>query len=399
VSKALPPLRLKRNEERRLKAGHLWVYSNEVDTEQTPLKDFTPGTMVRVEDSRGHALGNACVNPHSLISARIVSRDPKYVLDQSLITHRINIALSLREQCFAQPFYRLVYGEGDNLPGLVVDRFGDVLVVQITTAGMEQQKEAVVGALEKVLKPTAIVLRNDTPSRQAEELDSYVETASGNLPDSVLMEENNTRFEIDVLSGQKTGWFYDHRMNRSRMQHYVKDKRVLDVFSYIGGWGIQALTAGATELMCIDASAKAIDRIHHNAALNNCEEKLATVEGDAFEALKSLRQEREHFDMVIVDPPAFIKRKKDFKEGLTAYRRINQMAMQVLNKGGYLISASCSFHLKREQLQDTILKASRHVDRNAQIVEQGHQGPDHPVHPAIPESDYLKSFTARILMN
>ncbi len=399
MSKALPPLRLKRNEERRLKAGHLWVYSNEVDTEQTPLKDFTPGTMVRVEDSRGHALGNACVNPHSLISARIVSRDPKYVLDQSLITHRINIALSLREQCFAQPFYRLVYGEGDNLPGLVVDRFGDVLVVQITTAGMEQQKEAVVGALEKVLKPTAIVLRNDTPSRQAEELDSYVETASGNLPDSVLMEENNTRFEIDVLSGQKTGWFYDHRMNRSRMQHYVKDKRVLDVFSYIGGWGIQALTAGATELMCIDASAKAIDRIHHNAALNNCEEKLATVEGDAFEALKSLRQEREHFDMVIVDPPAFIKRKKDFKEGLTAYRRINQMAMQVLNKGGYLISASCSFHLKREQLQDTILKASRHVDRNAQIVEQGHQGPDHPVHPAIPESDYLKSFTARILMN
>jgi len=399
VSKALPPLRLKKNEERRLKAGHLWVYSNEVDIDKTPLKDFTPGAAVSVEDSHGHVLGNAYVNPHSLISARLVSRDAKYVLDQSLITHRLNIALSLREQCFAQPFYRLVHSEGDNLPGLVVDRFADVLVVQITTAGMEMQKQAVVTALEKTLKPTAIVLRNDNLSRKTEELDSYVETVSGTLPESVLLEENNTRFEIDVLNGQKTGWFYDHRMNRARMQHYVKDKQVLDVFSYIGGWGIQALTAGASEVMCIDASAKAIDHIHHNASLNKVEDKLVSVEGDAFEALKSLRQERKRFDVVIIDPPAFIKRKKDFKEGLTAYRRINQMALQVLNKGGYLISASCSFHLKREQLHDTILKASRHLDRNMQIVEQGHQGPDHPVHPAIPETDYLKSLTSRILMN
>ena len=399
MSKALPPLRLKKNEERRLKAGHLWVYSNEVDIDKTPLKDFTPGAAVSVEDSHGHVLGNAYVNPHSLISARLVSRDAKYVLDQSLITHRLNIALSLREQCFAQPFYRLVHSEGDNLPGLVVDRFADVLVVQITTAGMEMQKQAVVTALEKTLKPTAIVLRNDNLSRKTEELDSYVETVSGTLPESVLLEENNTRFEIDVLNGQKTGWFYDHRMNRARMQHYVKDKQVLDVFSYIGGWGIQALTAGASEVMCIDASAKAIDHIHHNASLNKVEDKLVSVEGDAFEALKSLRQERKRFDVVIIDPPAFIKRKKDFKEGLTAYRRINQMALQVLNKGGYLISASCSFQLKREQLHDTILKASRHLDRNMQIVEQGHQGPDHPVHPAIPETDYLKSLTSRILMN
>ena len=280
-----------------------------------------------------------------------------------------------------------------------MDRFDDVLVVQITTAGMEHHKEDVIAALDKTIKPLAIVLRNDSPSRQAEELNSYVEIVSGKLPESVFVEENSTRFEIDVLTGQKTGWFFDHRMNRARMQQYVNDKRVLDVFSYIGGWGLQALTAGANEVMCIDASKSAIDQIHHNASLNGFEDKLASIEGDAFEALKSLRQERERFDVVIVDPPAFIKRKKDFKEGLTAYRRINQMAMQVLNKGGYLISASCSFHLKREQLHDTILKASRHVDRNAQIVEQGHQGPDHPVHPAIPETDYLKSFTARILAN
>lgn len=399
MSKTLPPLRLKKNEERRLKAGHLWIYSNEVDTDKTPLKDFTPGMAVSVEDAQGHVLGNAYVNPHSLISARLVSRDTKYVLDQSLITHRLNIALSLREQCFAQPFYRLVHGEGDNLPGLVVDRFADVLVVQITTAGMEIQKQAVVAALEKTLKPTAIIFRNDSPSRKAEKLDSYIETVSGTLSGPVLLEENNTRFDIDVLAGQKTGWFYDHRMNRARMRHYVKGKRVLDVFSYIGGWGVQALTAGANEVMCIDTSAKAVDCIHHNASLNNAEDKLVSIEGDAFEALKSLRHERERFDVVIVDPPAFIKRKKDFKEGLTAYRRINQMALQILNKGGYLVSASCSFHLKREQLHDTILKASRHIDRNAQIIEQGHQGPDHPVHAAIAETDYLKAFIIRILSN
>jgi 23S rRNA (cytosine1962-C5)-methyltransferase len=401
VTTSLPPLRLKKNEERRLKAGHLWIYSNEIDIEATPLKDFAPGTNVSIEDQNGRPLGTAYVNPHTLICARLVSRDPKYSLDKSLIKHRLNIALSLREQLFDLPYYRLIHGEGDNLPGLIIDRYNDVLVVQITTAGMDNQKQAILEALEKIIKPKAIVLRNDSPSRKVEQLDSYVETAMGQLPDSVFVEENNTKFEIDVLSGQKTGWFYDHRMNRERMQHYVNDKRVLDVFSYIGGWGLQALTAGANDVMCIDSSQAAIDRIHHNAAINENinEANLASVQGDAFEALKSLRQEREHFDVVIIDPPAFIKRKKDFKEGLNAYRRINQMAMQVLNKGGYLISASCSYHLGSEQLRDVILKSSRHVDRNAQIIEQGHQGPDHPVHPAIPETDYLKTFFTRVLMS
>ncbi len=399
MTHSLPPLQLKKNEERRLRAGHLWVFSNEVDTAKTPLKDFEPGAAVSITDYRGHAIGSGYVNPGSLICARLVCRDPKYALDKSLIVHRLNIALSLRETLFTKPYYRLVHGEGDGLPGLVVDRYGDIIVVQMTTAGMEQQKENIIAALEKVIKPTAIVLRNNSPSRKAEGLDSYVEVATGTLPDSILIEENNTRFEIDVMGGQKTGWFYDHRMNRARMQHYVKDKRVLDVFSYIGGWGIEALTAGASDVMCIDASSSAIDRIHHNAELNKVADKVATAEGDAFEALKSLRQDREHFDVVIIDPPAFIKRKKDFKEGLNAYRRINQMAMQVLNKGGYLISASCSYHLGHGQLRDTILKSSRHVDRSAQIIEQGHQGPDHPVHPAIPETDYLKAFFVRVLMS
>ena len=399
MSQTLPPLRLKKNEERRLRAGHLWVYSNEIDIKLTPLKDLEPGSAVSIEDSRGHAIGSGYVNPHSLICARLVSRDPKYTLDKSLLVHRINIALSLRDTAFDAPYYRLVHGEGDSLPGLVVDRFSEVLVVQITTAGMERHRDDIISALQKVLKPAAIVLRNDSPARKLEGLDSYVDTAHGELPSELVMEENGARFAIDPLGGQKTGWFFDHRMNRARMQQYVKGQRVLDVFSYIGGWGIEAAVAGASEVMCVDASQGAIDRFHQNAELNGLSDTLVSLQGDAFEALKNLRQARERFDVVIIDPPAFIKRKKDFKEGLGAYHRINQMAMQVLNKGGYLVSASCSWHLKHEQLRDTLLKASRHVDRAAQIVEQGHQGPDHPVHPAIPETDYLKAFIVRVLAN
>lgn len=396
MSHPLPPLRLKKNEERRLREGHVWVYSNEIDTAATPLKDCAPGSQVVIEDSRGQALGSAYVNPHSLICARLISRDPHQQLDETLIARRLTAALQLRTSLFERPYFRLVHGEGDRLPGLVVDRFDDVLVAQLTTAGMEAQKDAVLAALEQVLRPRAIVLRNDGSMRALEGLPAYVETAFGELPSVVRVEENATRFEIDVLRGQKTGWFYDHRMNRARMRHYVRDKRVLDVFSYIGGWGVQALTAGAREVLCIDASAPALERIHHNAALNDAADRVATLEGDAFEALKALREARERFDVVIVDPPAFIKRKKDLKEGLLAYRRINQLAMQVLQDGGCLISGSCSYHLEAEQLRDTLAKTAGHLGRTAQILEQGHQGPDHPVHAAIPETNYLKAYTLRL---
>lgn len=393
----LAPLKLKKNEERRIQGGHLWVYSNEVDIQQTPLNDFSPGQLVDIVAHNGKSLGNGYVNPHSLICARIVSRDKKYQLDQSLITHRLKIALSLRDGLFEQPCYRLVHGESDMLPGLVVDRYFDVLVVQLTTAGMEVLKEQVVAALQKVLKPRAILLRNDSSIRKMEGLESYVEDALGGAPDEVELIENGVKFTAPIRGGQKTGWFYDHRMNRARMKSYVKGKRVLDIFSYIGGWGVQAAAAGADEVMCIDVSSNALDRVHANGELNGISEKLACLEGDAFEAMKALREARERFDVIILDPPAFIKRKKDIKEGTNAYRRANQMAMQLLSKDGILISGSCSHHLSRDSLQNTMHKAASHLDRNLQLLEQGHQGPDHPVHPAIPETDYLKAIFARVL--
>jgi len=395
----LAALRLNKNEDRRLRAGHVWVFSNEVDTRATPLTQFQPGDPVLIEDAAGHVLGTGYVNPHALICARLVSRDPKYVLDQSLLTHRLNIALSLRERLFDAPYYRLAFGDSDGLPGLVVDRYGDILVAQITTAGVERLKTEVVAALVKAIAPRAILFRNDTSSRELEGLTSYVETAHGEVPETVQLSENGVTFSVPLHTGQKTGWFYDQRENRARFRLYVKGARVLDLFSYLGAWGVQAAAAGAASVLCVDSSPKAVEGIRHNTEMNRVEDRVTVEREEAFEMLRRLRAARERFDVVVIDPPAFIKRKKDVKEGTQAYQRLNQMAMQVLSKDGFLVSCSCSYHLHRDDLRDILLKSSRHIDRFLEILEEGHQGPDHPVHPAIPETAYLKAFFTRLLPN
>ena len=396
---SLPSLRLKANAERRLRAGHLWVYSNEVDVAATPLSLFQPGDQAILEMSNGKPLGIVAISPQNLICARLISRDVKHPLDKSLLVHRINVALSLRERLFDAPCYRLVYGDSDLLPGLVVDRFGDHLVVQLASAAMERHKDAVVEALVQVLKPRGILFKNDSSARDAEGLERYVATAFGEVPEWVALEENGVKFEAPVQGGQKTGWFYDHRMNRARLAPYVKGKRVLDLFSYVGGWGVQAAVFGASEVMCVDGSALALDGVERNAALNGVAEKMICGEGDVFEVLKELKGAEERFDVIVADPPAFIKRKKDLKNGEAAYRRLNEQAMRLLNKDGILVSASCSMHLPEDDLQNILLTSARHLDRNIQLLERGGQGPDHPVHPAIPETRYIKSLTVRLLPN
>lgn len=394
---SLAVLKLKKNEDRRLRAGHLWVYSNEVDIQANPLSGFSPGQLVEIQSAGGKPLGSGYVNPHSLICARLVTRDSAYYLNHSLLVHRLQVALSLRERLYGQPFYRLVYGEGDGLPGLVVDRFGDVLVVQITTSGMEQVRDEVVSALRKVLNPTGILLRNDSSIRAMEGLESYTEVVHGQVPEVVRLQENGVPFEVSLSGGQKTGWFYDHRENRARLGRYVRGCRVLDIFSYVGAWGIQATAMGADQLVCIDSSATAVEQLMANAQLNGVGDRVTALQGDAFDALKSLRDDREKFDVVVLDPPAFIKRKKDMKKGQEAYRRLNELAMRLLSRDGILVSASCSFHMSRKELQNQLLKSSRHLDRSLTILEQGYQGPDHPVHPAIPETEYLKAIFCRVL--
>ncbi len=394
---SLRTLILNNGADRRLRGGHLWIYSNEVDNKKSPLKDFTPGEQVLVEAASGKPLGIAYVNPQTLICGRIIGRDSKFRLDRSLLVHRLNIALSLREACFDSPCYRLVYGDSDGLSGLVIDRFYDVFVVQISTAGMEAVVGDIVSALNKVFMPSAIVLRCDGKMRATEGLESYVEVVQGEVPELCPLEENGVPLLAPILSGQKTGWFYDHRLARATMQRHVDSKRVLDLFSYVGGWGVQALAAGASEVTCVDSSEYALEVAIENAKLNNAADKLVTLQGDAFDACKELIQDQQKFDVIIVDPPAFIARRKDIRNGERAYGRINNLAMRLLSKNGILISASCSMHLERSRLIDIIRSNARELDRSAQVIEQGHQGPDHPIHSAIPETEYLKSITCRIL--
>jgi len=396
---SLPSLRLKANADRRLRNGHLWVYSNEIDVAATPLSGFAAGDQAQLEAAGGKPLGIVAMSPNNLICARLVSRDIKVPLDKSLLVHRLNVALSLRDRLFDKPYYRLVFGDSDLLPGLVVDRFGDILVVQLASATMENHKEDLIAALVQVIKPSGILFKNDSAARDAEGLTRYVETAFGLVPEWVALEENGVKFEAPVIAGQKTGWFYDHRMNRARIAPYVKGKRVLDLYSYIGGWGVQAAAFGASDVFCVDASAFALDGVERNATLNGFADKITCIEGDVFEALKELKNSEERFDVIVADPPAFIKRKKDMKNGEGAYRRLNEQAMRLLSKDGILVSASCSMHLPEDDLQNILLTSARHLDRNIQLLERGGQGPDHPVHPAIAETRYIKSITCRLLPN
>lgn len=391
----LPELRLKPREEKRLAAGHLWIFSNEVDTARTPLTAFEPGALCRVVASQDRFLGFAYVNPHALICARILGRDPGYPPGKALIVHRLQVALALRERLYAQPYYRLAYGESDGLPGLVLDRFGDVVVGQIGTVGMEVLKPAIVAAVEKVIRPRTFIWKNDSGARELEGLPSYVETALGPQIDEVIVEENGVRFCVPMGSGQKTGWFYDQAANRHALLKYVPGRRVLDVFCYLGAWGLAAARAGASEVMCVDSSAPALATLQRSADANGL--PVRSERGDAFDVLAALRGEGEKFDVVVIDPPAFIKRRKDVPKGQAAYRKLNQAAMQVLTRDGILVSCSCSHHLAQDDLINAVQQSARHLDRFAQVVEVGGHAPDHPLHPAIPETRYLKSLFCRVV--
>ena len=392
-----PIIKLKRHEDRRVAAGHLWVFSNEIDTTATRLADFAPGSLAVVQSDRGKFLGYAYVNPHSLIAARILSRHAGFAPGQGLIVHRLRVALALRERLYARPYYRLVHGESDELPGLVVDRYGSTLVVQIATAGMEAQKELILAALDKVVKPTIVVFKNDSGARELEGLPKYVEAARGTLPAEVEILEDECSFSAPLVGGQKTGWFYDQALNRREFLGLAKGaKRVLDVFSYVGAWGVRAARAGA-EVTCIDSSAAALEAASANARRNGVTVK--THKADAFDALEELHAAREKFDLVIVDPPAFIKRRKDVGKGEAAYKRLNQLAMQLLPRDGLLVSCSCSYHLEPDALVDAIQKAGRHLGRFVQVLASGGQGPDHPLHPAIRESRYLKAYLCRVTID
>ena len=384
---------LKKGEDRRLRVGHLWVFSNEVDVKRSPLTAFAPGQPVQVADAGGRVLGCGYVNPASLIAVRLVSRKADEELGADLLRRRLADALALRQRMFDRPFYRLCHGEGDFLPGLVADRHGDHIVCQVTTAGMEAQTKTLVSLLDELLHPASILLANDVASRSLEGLERFQKAALGTVPEETAVEENGMTYMVPLAGGQKTGWFYDQRVNRAALTPFVKAQpgcSVLDAFCYAGSFGALAAKNGAGSVSFMDASAQALDYARRNAASVGCDAE--TLQGDALGLLADLRREGRQFDIVCVDPPAFIKRKKDAKQGLEAYTRVNELGLDLVKPGGMLMTCSCSHHLEAEALRNMVTRAAGKRRRFARLLFQGFQGPDHPIHPAMPETAYLKTF-------
>jgi 23S rRNA (cytosine1962-C5)-methyltransferase len=382
-------LYLKKNEERRIRSGHLWIFSNEVDTKRSPLKGFAMGEQVRVVTASGSFLGNGYVNPNSLICTRIFSRDPVDRLDGALLRRRIEQALRMRESLFSVPYYRLIYSESDFLPGMVVDRYEDVLVVQLTTAGMEAVRSLITDVLFDLLDPRAILWKNDMAAREIEGLPRIVET-TGVVPEEGRVVENGAILHFPLHEGQKTGWYFDQSPNRLRFASYTRGRDVLDVFSYVGATATAAIRSGARSVTCVDSSGPALEFARRNIEGQGGPARVELLVQDGFDALKSMKPNR--FGAIMLDPPAFIKRKKDLAAGHEAYLRLNTMAVSLISPGGVLSTCSCSQHLSLQDLTDIVRRSGLKAGRTLRILEIGHQGPDHPVHPSMPESAYLKGL-------
>jgi 23S rRNA (cytosine1962-C5)-methyltransferase len=386
---------LRRHEDRRIRGGHAWVFSNEIDTAATPLAGVAPGAAVRLLDHRHQFLAHALVNPHALICARVVSTDEQLPFGPELLQQRLARAMFLRERFVGGAHYRLVYGESDGLPGLVVDRYGDLLVGQIATLAMDQRCREIEQALLRIPGVRMLVWKNDGGARDLESLPHEVRAVGGELPLSVQVIEAGLSFEAPLEGGQKTGWFYDQWANRAQLRQFMKPGvRVLDVCSYVGGWAVSAMAAGAANALCVDSSQAALESAVANAGRNG-----VTVDvrrGDAFDVLEALHAEGRQFDVLVVDPPAFIKRRKDVPKGEAAYRKLNQLALKVAADEALLVSCSCSWHLSAEVLPGLLQAAALHAGCELRLIAQGGQSPDHPVHPAMPETRYLKALFARV---
>ncbi len=380
---------LKPRDDRRVLSGHPWIFSNEINTKATPLKSFQAGECVIVKNAQGQTLGSAYVNPHTLLAARLYSRQDQ-ALDHTIIKQKLQDALSLRQRLYQAPFYRLFFGDGDFLSGLIIDRFGDYFVIQTNTAGTDAIKNVITEIIIELFTPKGILFRNDSNYREIEGLPLEILTAYGDIPAEVEIVENDISFIVPLQGGQKTGWFYDQRNTRAKLAKYVKDLKVLDVFAYLGSFATYALHYGASEITTIDSSAFAAEYI-----AKNTQKRAKLITDDAADALKKLRDSKEQFDVVLVDPPAFIKKKNDFNQGVRAYQKVNHLALECLKPGGILFSSSCSMHLKDDDLKQVLNTAAVYAKCNLQLIDYGCQGEDHPLHPAIPETHYLKSFIAR----
>ncbi|MDE2133041.1 MAG: class I SAM-dependent rRNA methyltransferase [Alphaproteobacteria bacterium] len=379
-----PVIRVKPREGRRARAGTPWLFSNEIEM---PAKTLAPGMIVSVLGDDGRVFGTGYFNPKSLIAVRLLAASADVAIDAEFLGVKLKQALSLREAVYRAPFYRLVNAEGDGLPGLTVDRFADTVVVQITTAGMEALLEPLRAALDDALAPAQVVLRADSPARALEGLDSYVRADDGGR---IAVEENGVRYFADTASGQKTGWYYDQRDNRAFVASLSRGKSVLDAYCYTGGFALAAARAGAKEAAGLDSSAPALALAEEAAAANGLSCKF--VKADVFEELERLWASREQFDVVVADPPPFVKAKKDLEVGAKAYRKLARLAASVAAPGGLLLLASCSHNIPPERFALECAAGIARTGRTAKLIRQAGAGPDHPLHPMLPESAYLKAL-------
>jgi 23S rRNA (cytosine1962-C5)-methyltransferase len=387
-----PVLKLRKNEDRRVRAGHPWIFSNEIDAVEGEPAD---GSIVDIVDSRGAYLGRGYLNRHSLIAVRVLTR-ARDEIDAAFFHKRIARAAQYREELFpGARTYRLVSSEGDFLPGLTVDRFDDVLSVQVTTLGMEQRSDLVKDALLDLFKPRAIVGRNDAPVRKLEGLTLSTEIWHGAYEPPVTIDVDGLKFHVDPMGGQKTGFFLDQRMNRRLLAGRVAGARVLDLFSYSGSWGIEALRQDAESVLFVDGSEPALALAHENVRLNGPDERAQFHVEDVFEALPRMAEARERYDAVVLDPPALVKSRARLAEGLKGYRELNRRAMSLLPEGGWLFTCSCSYHVSPEEFLRILGEAARDARRPFRFVQWGAQSPDHPVLLAAPETSYLKCAVLR----
>lgn len=378
---------LRENEERRLLEGHLWAFSNEIaGVEGQP----EPGALADLYSARDRFVGRGFYHPHSLIAFRVAARD-KIDIDEAFFKKRLVEAFALRQSLYgAEASCRWLFGESDGLPGLIVDRYGDYRAVQILSAGMERLKAVIVSALADVLGPKGVVLRPDAPLRELEGLpQGKAEVVFGEVPDRVQIELAGVKFYTDLRSGQKTGFYFDQRENRRVLGRLCKGKRVLDAFCYTGGFGLSAAAHGASRVVLVDSSEPALELAQANAQLNGVSESCAFVHGDAL-TLLSQEGQKNQFDIIVLDPPAYARSKKHLPKALKAYEKLNAQAMKMLPRGGWLATSSCSHHVDRAAFLEMLRNAARRAGRRVRLLELRSQAKDHPVLLSMPETEYLK---------
>jgi len=391
----LPRVFLQTGHDRRIADGHPWAYSNEIRMD-AEAKALPPGTLATLRRVDGKPMGVGSFNPHTLIAFRVFSPDALETVDQGFFAKRITRALALRQRLYAEPSYRLVHAEADGLPGLICDRFGDVLVLQVNTAGMQALLPTVLAAFERVLAPRAIVLRNDAPSRAIEGLPAEVSLAKGVVDGPIQVREGGNTFLADVLAGQKTGWFFDQRDSRAFVAALAAGGHMLDAYCYSGGFAVAAAHAGARGVIAIDSSEAALDLARRSADAAGVGAACEFRRTDVFDELARLAQFRERFRVVVADPPAFVKSRKDLGSGLRGYRKLARLCAPLVEPGGFLFVASCSHNVEPAALLNEVVHGVATADRRGRIIREARAGADHPVHTHLPETAYLKSVLLQL---